>query len=371
MLLGAQGIPPGMCGCVGCSSVQGGWLGGSSCPSPLCFGDTGRDGGTGPPPFQLSPRAGKDGMAVTPLQTLVLCGVQVGDKAVIRAPSPCCAAPQAVPGRGPLRLRVWLVRFQTLRVLRGGRRGARLGSPSGRWMVWLAGAFCASPFPVWEVCPQGRVDCAVGVLVARCRAVVQGAFRGRGFIHRLWSSDFSVDVARLAGTPAAAGGHLGAASVWGCLGLMVNVEDRLTGCRCLCPGWSLCPGMRVRLWQEHGDPPEEGILATGAHGACVQTQDILPPSPSASVTSLEAIPCIPPTSPCPSDSSWQRLRGEAGASGARIWAAFRGTFGRRGGWWTGALAGRQRGARFLVAFVPSAKETVLYPQAKGLLPPGA
>lgn len=203
MLLWAQGIPPGMWGCVRCSS----------CPSPPCFGDTGRDGGTSPPFSALTMGwEGQDAMAVSPLQTLVPCGVQVGDKAVIRAPSPCCADLQAVPGRGALRLQVWLVRFQTLRVLHGGRRGARLGSLSGRSMAWLAGAFCASPFQVWKVCPQGWVDCAVGMLVMRCWAMVQGeqgAFRGQGFFHARWSNDFSVDVTCLAGTPAAAGGHWG------------------------------------------------------------------------------------------------------------------------------------------------------------------
>lgn len=75
-----------------------------------------------------------------------------------------------------------------------------------------------------------------------------------------------------------------------------------------------------------GTPPAGGILGTGAHGACVQIHNILASSPSASMTSCDATPCIPPAFPCSRDSSWQHVQGEVGAFGARSWAGFRGPF---------------------------------------------
>lgn len=88
----------------------------------------------------------------------------------------------------------------------------------------------------------------------------QAAFRGCGFIHPFQSRDFRLWM--FLGLPALlllqGGCHLGAARVWGCLGLMANTEDHFIGCRCSCPSWSPCPGIWVRLCQEHGDTPNGG-----------------------------------------------------------------------------------------------------------------
>lgn len=86
MLFGVQGSLRG-CGWVRCLPVQGSWLGGTPHPSPPCCGETGQDGGSKPPLFG-SHQTGKDGMAMSPQQTLVPCGVRVGDEKEITAPKP-------------------------------------------------------------------------------------------------------------------------------------------------------------------------------------------------------------------------------------------------------------------------------------------
>lgn len=165
------------------------------------------------------------------------------------APPPFAVQPPGRAGEGAPRLRVWLVRFQTLRVLRGGRRGARLGSEAARaaarcllsrerFLLLLPGFGRFVP-------KDGRaVPC--GGLAARGRAAVCGeqvALRGCGLV-RLWSRDFRLGMfLDLSALLLLQGGHSGADSVGGSLRLMANTKEHLMGRRCSCPGWFPCPGM--------------------------------------------------------------------------------------------------------------------------------
>lgn len=88
MLFGAQGFPPGTWMCQVLAGAGGLAGGAPHVPLPWCCGETGRDGGSEPPLFGSHHGAGKDGMAVSPQQTLAPCGVRVGDEAKIMAPKP-------------------------------------------------------------------------------------------------------------------------------------------------------------------------------------------------------------------------------------------------------------------------------------------
>lgn len=148
--------------------------------------------------------AGKDGTLLSP--QLVPCVVQVGDEVET---SPClrCVDPQAVLGR------VWLMRFQTLRVLHEGRRGARLGSgePQQRLNRSSFGSVLCFSFPD-QVCPQRCPGCATQ------RAGGEGSGHGSGGaggfqrtqVHSFPPErDFRLDVSWFACAPTAVGGSPG------------------------------------------------------------------------------------------------------------------------------------------------------------------
>lgn len=232
--------------------------------------------------------AGKDGTVRSPQQTLVPCVVRV--QARLRqgpqSPSLCCPGPRAVLGRVRLR------RFQTLRVLHEGRRGARLGSrdPQQRLKrLAFRSVWCFS-FPDQELCPQGCPG-----LVVRGQAVAQGeqvAFRGHRFIHPLRSEISEWMCLGLPVLPLLSGCHLGAGSIWGCLRLMKNVKDLLCGCRCSYPDRSPC--MWILLWQEPRDSPAGGDFRDSV---CVQTHVVIALSHSASVAPRSATLCVSPAFP--------------------------------------------------------------------------